>query len=208
MAGQPQRCLHQSRAKATTSWSALSPPCWCVLGGSAKTFGLCKERGEALMESIQAQKNPPCTSEREKVEDFPLRGRGFQSALRRGGCPTHGSVCKAHPGSAARPLHCTMDAAPSTHQTPSPCSGVDGSARGTPGSKPPLRGTSGTRMATTAQHSWQQMGHGRGRERCTADREQHLSHCLGLLPCCLRREQEVAPFPAQQPTASSHFPLC
>lgn len=78
MAGQPQRCLHQGRAKATTSWSTLSPSSWCELRGSAKTIRLCKERGAALMESIQAQQNPLCTSGRGKMEDFPLQGHGLQ----------------------------------------------------------------------------------------------------------------------------------
>lgn len=149
-----------------------------------------------------------------KIPPVPRRegrwriSRCFQSALQQGGRPTPGGTCKAHPGSAARPLHCTTDGAPGTRQTPFPRSGVGGSARSTPGSKFPLRGTPGTRMAATSRHSQQQMGHGQGRERRMAGRERQLARCPGLPPRCLRREREVAPFPAQQPAASSHFPLC
>lgn len=105
--------------------------------------------------------NPPCTSGRGKVEDFPLRGRG--------------AVRKARPRAAAYPLPRTMH--PS--RAPSPCSGVGGSARDTPGSKPPLPGTPGVRVAATARHGRQQMGCGRGRERATVGRGWPLAPAFG-----------------------------
>lgn len=52
------------------------------------------------------------------------------------------------------------------------------------------------------------MAHAQGRDPHSAGRELLLAHCLGLPPRCLRKEQEVAPFPAQQAAASSYFPLC
>jgi len=105
MAGQTQRSLHQSRAKATTRWSPPFPLCRCVLGGSADTIGPGKETGETLMESTHDKQNPACSSRRGKVEEFPLQGHVFQSALQQGGgrsrCPTRGGACRAHP-------HCCM----------------------------------------------------------------------------------------------------
>lgn len=105
--------MHQSRAEATTSRSTLSPPWGCALGGSTKTVGLCTERGEALVESIQAQQNSPPSRLGER------EGRGFPTA--RTWLPVSPAqrmavcVCEAHPGSAAWHLH-TSD--------PSPCMAV------------------------------------------------------------------------------------